>query len=134
MKLRATSTFQTGSFARLEALLVPLLTTGAKNAAEAVLEISLGMVPYDTGELASSGHTTVEWTGTKVTGYVIYSSPHAAYNEFGTGRRGEESGHGAPGITYKQSWPGMPGHPYIRPALDIGRSQIVTAFEEALGV
>ena len=132
MNLRATPTFRAGDFSRLEAKLVPLLTTGAQNAANAVLEISQGLVPVDTGELKASGGTSVEWVGTKVSGYVVYTSEHAAYNEFGTGRRGEASGHGGPGISYDPNWPGMPGSPYIRPALDIGRQQIFDAFKEAL--
>ena len=113
---------------------MPKLVAGATAATAAVLEISQGLVPVDTGELKASGGTSVEWAGQRVTGYVTYSSPHAAYNEFGTGRRGEASGHGAPGITYDPNWPGMPGQPYIRPALDIGRQQILDAFTAALGV
>jgi hypothetical protein len=134
MNLRASSTFKAGSFAALESLLVPKLVNGAAAAAQAVLEISQGLVPVRTGELKASGGTSVEWTGKTVTGYVVYTSPHAAYNEFGTGRRGEESGHGAPGISYDPNWPGMTGSPYIRPAMDIGRSQVITAFQTALGV
>lgn len=134
MNIRATSTFRAGDFSRLEALLVPKLTAGAQAGATAVLEISQGLVPVDTGELKDSGGTSVEWTGQKVTGYVVYSSPHASFNEFGTGRRGEASGNAAPGISYDPNWPGMTGHPYIRPALDIGRPQVLAAFTEALGV
>ena len=134
MNFRAQSTFKAGDFSRLEALLVPKLIAGATAAAAAVLDISQSLVPVRTGELKASGGTRVEWTGQRVSGYVVYTSPHAAYNEFGTGRRGEASGHGGPGITYDSNWPGMTGSPYIRPALDIGRSQIVTAFQEALGV
>ena len=134
MNLRASSTFRAGDFARLEAKIVPRLVAGVQNATEAVLGIALGMVPYDTGELAASGGTSTEWKGSKVVGYVSFTSGHAAYNEFGTGRRGAESGHGAPGIEYKLSWPGMAGHPYLRPALDIGRQQTVDAIRAALGV
>ena len=134
VNFRATATFRAGDWSRLEAKLVPLLTVGAQNAAAAVLEISQGLVPVDTGELKASGSTTVEWKGSRVTGYVVYSSPHAAYNEFGTGKRGEASGNGGPGISYDPNWPGMTGHPYMRPALDIGRQATVDAFRAALGV
>lgn len=134
MNIRANSSFRAGDWSRLEAVLVPKLIAGAQNAANAVLEISQGLVPVDTGELKASGGTAVEWTGRKVSGYIVYTAPHAAYNEFGTGRRGEASGHGAPGITYDSAWPGMPGSPYMRPALDLGRAQCLTAFQEALGV
>lgn len=134
MNIRAKATFRAGDWARLEAKLVPLLTIGAQNAAAAVLEISQTLVPVDTGELRASGGTSVEWKGSRVTGYVVYSSAHAAYNEFGTGRRGSASGNGGPGISYDENWPGMTGQPYIRPALDIGRQQTVDAFRAALGV
>lgn len=134
MNLRAQSTFRPGDFSRLEALLVPKLVAGATAAAAAVLEISQGLVPVRTGELKGSGGTRIEWVGTRVSGYVVYTSPHAAYNEFGTGRRGEDSGHGAPGITYDSNWAGMPGSPFFRPAMDIGRGQVLTAFQAALGV
>lgn len=134
MNIRATSSFQLGSWSRLEAKLVPLLTKGAQNAANAVLEISQGLVPVDTGELKASGGTIVEWKGSAVTGYVTYGAAHAAYNEFGTGVRGAESGNGGPGITYDANWPGMKGSPFVRPALDQGRQQTVDAFRAALGV
>ena len=133
MNLRASSTFRAGDFARLEALLVPKLIAGATAGANAVLEISQGLVPVDTGELKASGGTTVEWVGRKVTGYVTYGAYYAAYVEFGTGRRGAESA-GAGPYPYKESWPGMAAQPYCRPALDIGRGQVLTAFEQALGV
>lgn len=134
MNFRAKSTFRAGSFARLEALLVPKLVAGATAAAAAVLEISQGLVPTDTGQLKASGGTRVEWTGQRVSGYIVYTAPWAAYNEFGTGRRGEASGHGGPGISYNSNWPGMPGSPFIRPALDLGRQQTVDAFRSALAV
>ena len=133
MNFRAQSTFKAGNFARLEALLVPRLITGATAAAAAVLEISQGLVPVDTGELKASGGTRVEWVGQRVSGYVVYTSPHAAFVEWGTGRRGAASP-GAGPWSYDQNWAGMVSQPYVRPALDIGRSQVVTAFQEALGV
>ena len=136
MNLRANATFKAGSFARLEALLVPKITAGAQAGADAVLEISQGLVPVDTGALKSSGHTQVEWTGTKVSGYVTFGGggvDYAAYVEFGTGRRGAASP-GAGPYPYKQDWPGMVAPPYCRPALDIGRPEVLEAFREALGV
>jgi len=58
---------------------------------------------------------------------------YAGYVEFGTGRRGAASP-GAGPFPYRQSWPGMAAQPYCRPALDIGRSQVLTAWQAALGV
>ena len=134
MNMRAKATFQAGSFAAVEALLVPKLLVGARNAAQAVYEDSQAIVPVDTGELKDSGSVDVEWVGHQVTGYVTYSAPWAAYNEFGTGRRGAASGHGGPGIGYDPNWPGMTGSPYMRPALDSSRPRQLAAFQEALAV
>lgn len=133
MNIRANATFKAGSWSRLEAKLVPLLTVGAQNAAAAVLEISQALVPVDTGDLKASGGTSVEWKGSRVTGYVVYSSAHAGYVELGTGRRGAASA-GAGPFPYDANWPGMVAQPYVRPALDIGRQQTVDAFRSALGV
>lgn len=133
MNLRASSAFRAGSFARLEAVLVPKLVKGVTAATQTVFEISQGLVHVDTGELKDSGSTNVEWTGTKVTGYITYTAGHAADNEFGTGRRGAASP-GAGPYPYKQDWPGMAAIPFMRPALDIGRQQTVDAMRAALGV
>ena len=132
MNLRATPTFRAGSFSRLEALLIPKLTVGAQNAASAVLEISQQRVPVKTGELKSSGGTSVEWTGTRVSGYVTYSAPYAAYVEFGIRQRGA-AGEWAGPFAYSEG-NGFAGFGYMRGALDIGRPQIITAFQAALGV
>lgn len=136
MNLRANSSFKAGTFAALEAKLVPLLVNGARNGAQAVFAISQTLVHVDSGELKASGvqPCPVEWTGQKVVGYVKYTSPHAAFNEFGTGRRGEASGQWAGPYSYKQDWPGMTAIPFIRPAMDIGRAQVLTAWQAALGV
>jgi HK97 gp10 family phage protein len=132
MKLKSTATFRAGDWSRFEAKLVPKLIKAADAGAGAVLDISQGLVPVRSGELKASGRKTVEWKGSKVTGYVEYTAPHAAFNEFGTGQRGEASGHGAPGITYSQDWPGMTGKPFLRPALDQGQAAVLEAAKEAL--
>ena len=134
VNIKASAEFRAGDWANFELRqLVPALTEGVRNAASAVLEISQGLVPVDTGELKASGGTSVEWKGSAVNGYVTYSADHAAYNEFGTGQRGAASGNGAPGITYDPAWPGMTGSPFVRPALDLGRQQVLDAIKDALG-
>ena len=95
-----------------------------------MLDISRQYVPVDTGDLASSGGVDVDVKGITVVATVSYTSGHAAFNEFGTGRRGADSGNAAPGITYDPNWAGMTGHPYLRPALDSGRPDILAAFRE----
>ena len=130
MNLRAESTFRAGDFSRLESIIVPRIIAAVTAGTDAVFQESQVLVPVDTGELKESGSQSVAWEGQKVTGTIEYSAAHAAYNEFGTGQRGAASGHGAPGITYNPEWPGMPGTPYIRPAIDTKRLEIQRAFED----
>ena len=40
------------------------------------------------------------------------------------------SGNAAPGISYNPSWPGMPGTPFLRPAMDVKHDDIRAAFVE----
>lgn len=129
--LRADSTFKAGSWSRLEALLVPKLTAGIQAANFAVLAASSAIVPVDTGRLQESPATSVEWKGSAVTGYVQYNAPYAAYVEFGTGRRGASSA-GAGPYGYDENWPGMNAQPYLRPALDSTRAQVLDAIKNAL--
>ena len=130
MNIRATSTFRAGDLSRLMAAIAPRVEAAVTNGANAVLEISRQYCPVDTGELVSSGGVEVEMKGLQIVGAVSYTSGHAAYVEMGTGRRGAESGHGAPGITYNPNWPGMAGSPFLRPALDSGRPDILASFTD----
>lgn len=144
MKLSATPTVKFGSFASLEALIVPKLMKGAAAGSQAVLAESQIRVPVAGGSLKASGSTSVEWKGTSVKGYVMYSAGHAAFVEFGTGIVGrgtypfELPTEGVPFTgewvyDYKQQdWRGMVAQPYLRPALDICRQQILDAFQDAL--
>ncbi len=140
MNIRANSTFQAGSFARLEAIIVPRITAAVDAATALVLSTSQSLVPVDTGELVSSGGMEVQWKGQRVTGSVSYSSPHASFVEFGTGLIGSGTypyplpQEGVP-ITgswiydYKrQNWKGMSAQPYLRPALDQNRGEILALF------
>lgn len=133
MNLRASSTFRAGDWSRFEAKIVPRLVKGVTAATQAVFDISQELVHVDTGELKASGGTSVEWKGHSVTGFVTYTAGHAAFNEFGTGRRGAASA-GAGPYSYDHNWPGMAAIPFMRPALDIGRQQTVDAIRAALGV
>ena len=49
-------------------------------------------------------------------------NPHAAYVEFGTGRRGAESADAREGGMYDAEWPGMAAQPYMQPAADRARA------------
>ena len=135
MNLRANATFRAGDFSRVEALLVPKMIAGAGAGAQVVYQASQEIVHVDTGELKDSGvqPCPVEWVGKRVTGYVVYTARHAAYNEFGTGIRGAASP-GAGPYSYNSNWPGMAAIPFLRPPLDTERPQILAAFREALGL
>ena len=130
MNLKATASFRSGDTTRALANIGVRVKAAITNGANAVLDISRQYVPVRTGKLASSGGVEVDVQGTKIIGTISYTASYAAYNEFGTGKRGAASGHGAPGIEYDPNWPGMPGHPYIRPALDAGRPQVLGAFAD----
>ena len=133
---RAKSDFQAGDYSRLLAAIAPRAIAAVTTGTAAVFNRSQELVPVDTRKLKSidtvnlksSGSQSVAWEGDMVTGTVEYSADHAAYNEFGTGRRGAASGNAAPGITYNENWPGMSGSPYIRPALDESKPAIKAAF------
>ncbi len=140
MNIRANVTFQAGSFARLEAIIVPRIIAAVDGATELVLSASQQLVPVDTGELVSSGGRETQWKGQRVTGSVSYTSPHASFVEFGTGIIGSGTypfplpTEGVP-ITgswiydYKhQNWQGMYARPYLRPALDLNQGSIVQLF------
>jgi hypothetical protein len=140
MNIRANVTFQAGSFAKLEAAIVPRIIAAVDGATELVLGSSQQLVPVDTGELVSSGGRETQWKGQRVTGSVSYSSPHASFVEFGTGIIGSGTypfplpQEGVP-ITgswiydYKhQNWQGMYARPYLRPALDMNSSGITALF------
>ena len=134
MKIRATSTFRPGNYAALEAQIVPRLLEGATVGANIVLDISQEIVPVDTGDLKDTGRVVDAGTENgKVNASVVYGEglDYAAYVEFGTGRRGAESA-GAGPYAYNQNWPGMVAEPYMRPALDIGRADVLDAFRAAL--
>jgi hypothetical protein len=136
MKIRATATFRPGNYAAVEAKLLPRLIEGATVGANIVLDISQEMVPVDTGELKGSGRVSVEKQGTVITGYIVYGGDgidYALYVEAGTGRRGATSAGSGP-WEYNLAWPGMVAEPYIRPALDIGRQDVLDAFRAALGL
>ena len=69
-----------------------------------------GVPPRDEPRLKDSFSAVGEGTMARA----VVSNPHAAYVEFGTGRRGAESGRFAGG--YDADWAGMRAQPYMYPA------------------
>ena len=65
--------------------------------------------------LNDSISTSSAMTGGVAEAYATVRNPHAAYVEFGTGRRGQASG---AGTGYDPDWPGMDPQPYMQPAAE----------------
>lgn len=84
--------------------------------------------PVDTGALQASITSTVEDLDSGVRGSVGPNMPYAAFVEFGTGERGAASP-GAGAGPYGAR-PGMPAIPYMRPALDENRGNVLELFRQ----
>lgn len=133
--MRATATYtprgEAGRF--IETVIRPAAREGVRKAAAHVLDVAKGIVPVDTGALRASGYTDVKDTPRTVVGVIGFSEHYAMYVEYGTGRAGAASaGRGAG--PYSSSWPGMPAKPYLRPALDITRQDIMPIVSRELAL
>jgi HK97 gp10 family phage protein len=139
INLRATAQYTPRSDAGrfIASNIVPAVLEAAAAMGQVVLLEAQAIVPVDTGELKASGRTAVRQTGSSVVADVEFTAPHAAYVEYGTGIRGQESA-GAGPYPYSPTWPGMPAQPYLRPALEVARAEAVGEFalriREELGV
>lgn len=116
----ATSTFRGNLGQFVAGKITPGVVAGVTAFTQLVYEESQILVPVRDGDLKASGKVVIEVREKSVIGHVIYDSPHAGYNEFGTGQRGASSP-GAGPYNYSASWPGMAASPYLRPALDTAR-------------
>jgi HK97 gp10 family phage protein len=111
----------------MEAVITPGARASVQAACRAIFDVSQTLVPVDTGELKASGGISIDDSGKTVVGTVQYTAEHAEYVEFGTGERGAASA-GAGAGPYKPEWPGMPAQPYMRPAFDSVKPQILDLF------
>ena len=109
--------------------IVAALLAAADVAGHTVLAEAQQIVPVDTGDLEASGAVDTVDNGSAVVSTVSFGTDHAAYVEFGTGQRGAGSP-GAGPYPYNPDWPGMVAQPYLRPALDSSRGEIVSAFQD----
>jgi hypothetical protein len=129
MKMNARSTYaprsSTGQF--IQANITPAITASVMAASQLVFDESQRLVHVRSGELKGSARMVINPTDKTVVGNVVYDSEHAAYNEFGTGRRGAESPEAGP-YPYDPNWPGMAPIPYLRPALDTTRQAVLGVF------
>lgn len=104
--------------------ITPAVLQATEEAGQVVLVEAQAIVPVLSGELKASGRVTVRETGSTCVADVEFTAPWAAYNEFGTGIRGSASP-GAGPYPYDPNWPGMPATPYLRPAMDTARSEML---------
>ena len=127
MTINATATFTPSpNFSRyVESVIVPDLVQGVDEASERIFTEALALVPYKTGELHDSGALIPATDqGGQVVGGFEFTSDHAVYVEYGTGRRGASSP-GAGEGPYDPNWPGMAAQPYVRPAMDNNHDLVV---------
>ena len=95
--------------------------------------------PKGTGELRRSIASKVEMQGDELVGIVYTPLEYAPYVEYGTGLFAEE-GNGRKDVPWhyqddKGEWHstnGMKPHPYMRPALNENREEILRIIKEAL--
>lgn len=106
------------------------------------------LCPVDTGELRQSIKTSVEEAGDEVNGITYTNKEYAAYVEFGTGPKGEESHSGiSPEITpsyTQQGWSyknddgewiytnGQPAQPFMYPALKNNEDKVRKRVKEVI--
>ena len=92
--------------------------------------------PKGVGELRRSITSKVEQNGNELQGVVFTPLEYAPYVEFGTGLFAEEGGRQDVPWHYKDDegqWhttSGMKPHPFMRPALDENREQIIRIIKE----
>lgn len=94
--------------------------------------------PKGTGELRNSITSRIEGSGGNVVGVVFTSLEYAPYVEFGTGLFAEKGGRKDVPWRYqddKGEWhttSGMHPHPYMRPALDDNRTEVLRILKEGM--
>lgn len=94
--------------------------------------------PKDTGELRRSITSRVEQQGDDFVGIVYTPLEYAPYVEYGTGLFAEEGGRADTPWSYqndKGEWvstSGMKPQPYLRPALDENREEILRILAEVI--
>ncbi len=104
--------------------ITPAVRQATMDAGQIVLAEAQEIVPVDTGALRNSGQVTLRETDSSIIADVAFTEPYAAYVEFGTGIRGSQSP-GAGSYPYNPAWPGMAAQPYLRPALDTARPEML---------
>lgn len=130
MRLYAKATYRprTTSGQFMDAVITPGARASVRATCDTIFDRSQELVAVDTGELKSSGEVSVDDSGKTVVGTVRYTSEHAEFVEFGTGAAGAGSAGASPNVAYNPDWPGMPAQPYLRPAYDETKPEILDLF------
>ncbi len=109
------------------------VSAGVSRGAQIIEEEAKANAPVLTGELRDSIHAQaaeqdkdLSGSGNARTAVVTVDAEHGPYVEYGTGERGMESP-GAGQGPYSPTWKGMPAQPYLRPALDTRRQDVLEA-------
>ena len=95
--------------------------------------------PKGNGELRRSISSKIEQGSGEIYGVVFTPLEYAPYVEYGTGLFAEEGGRQEVPWSYKDdkgnwhSTSGMRPHPYMRPALEENREEIIRIIKEGLG-
>lgn len=111
----------------VQANIGPAVKAAVSESCELLKQRMIELVPVDTGRLRDSIAVSIEELPRTIRGSVGPDTPYAAYVEFGTGIRGQNSP-GAGAGPYSSTWPGMPAQPYVRPALDEKRGEVLEIF------
>ncbi len=113
--------------------ITPAVLAATEEAAQIVLVEAQAIVPVDTGALRDSGSVQpASVVNSRALAEVVFAEPYAAYVEFGTGVRGSKSP-GAGPYPYNPGWPGMAAQPYLRPALDTARAEMLGIYQLRMG-
>jgi HK97 gp10 family phage protein len=124
---KATYTPRTTSGQFMEAVITPGARASVQAACQTIQQRAQALAPVDTGALRESIAVSIDDTGKTVVGTVGPNVDYAAYVEFGTGKAGASSP-GAGAGPYNPNWPGMPAQPYMRPAFDETKPEILDLF------
>ncbi len=109
--------------------ITPAVMAATQEAAAVVLLEAQAIVPVRTGALRDSGKVgEIRIVNSRAVADVIFTEPYSVYVEMGTGIRGAQSP-GAGPYPYSPTWPGMAAQPYLRPALDTARAEMLGIYQ-----
>ena len=123
---------------------VQAIASAMQEACKLVEGAAKDKAPKDTGALRKSITSKIEVTGSEIDGIVFTPLEYAPYIEYGTGLYAENgNGRQTPWVYrddkgkyhYTKGYKGTTGHgtPYMRPALNENKDEIIKTIKEALG-